>query len=79
MKIGNKNIGLDYPPFVIAEMSGNHNQSIETALNIVKAAADAGAHALKLQTYTTNYYIKCITRRIFIRDKKSIWNGKKIT
>ncbi len=79
MKIGNKNIGLDYPPFVIAEMSGNHNQSIETALNIVKAAADAGAHALKLQTYTPQTItLNASQEEFFIRDKKSIWNGKKL-
>ena len=39
-------------PFVIAEMSGNHNQSLDRALAIVDAAADAGAHALKIQTFT---------------------------
>ena len=54
MKIGNRDIGLKKPPLVIAEMSGNHNQSLEKALEIVDAAALAGAHALKLQTYTAD-------------------------
>ena len=51
-KIAGKPIGRDHPPFVIAEMSGNHNQSLERALEIVEAAAKTGAHALKIQTYT---------------------------
>ena len=54
IKIANRQIGVGHPPFVIAEMSGNHNQSLERALQIVEAAAHAGAHALKLQTYTAN-------------------------
>ena len=52
MQIGHRKIGLDAPPFVIAEMSGNHNQSLKRALKIVEAAAKAGAHGLKIQTYT---------------------------
>ena len=52
IKIDHITIGETHKPFVIAEMSGNHNQSLERALAIVNAAADAGAHAIKLQTYT---------------------------
>jgi len=47
-------IGPGHPPFLIAEMSGNHNQSLERALAIVDAAADSGAHVLKIQTYTAD-------------------------
>jgi N-acetylneuraminate synthase len=50
--IGNKKIGKIYPPFIIAEMSGNHNQSLDRALAIIEAAAKAEVHAVKLQTYT---------------------------
>ena len=52
IKIAGRSIGKGQTPFIIAEMSGNHNQSIERALQIVEAAARAGAHALKIQTYT---------------------------
>ena len=51
MKIADRDIGPDAPPFIIAEMSGNHNHHLDRALQIVDEAAQAGAHALKLQTY----------------------------
>ena len=54
LRIANRAIGTGHPPFVIAEMSGNHNQSLERALALVEAAAGAGAHALKIQTYTAD-------------------------
>ena len=54
IKIANYNIGRNYPPFIIAEMSGNHNQSLERALKIVDEVAKSGAHALKIQTYTAD-------------------------
>jgi hypothetical protein len=52
IQIAGRNIGINYPPFVIAEMSGNHNQSLNCALETVEVAAKTGAHALKIQTYT---------------------------
>ena len=54
IKIGNREIGRDTAPFVIAELSGNHSQSLDTARAMVKAAAESGAHAIKLQTYTAD-------------------------
>lgn len=78
-KIGNRDIGLDHAPFVIAEMSGNHNQSLERALAITDAAAKAGAHALKLQTYTADTMTVDITEREFyIDDPKSLWQGSSL-
>ncbi len=75
-KIGSRQIGLNAPPFVIAEMSGNHNQSLERALAIVEAAAQAGAHALKLQTYTPDTMTLDLDQGEFhIGDPNSLWAG----
>ncbi len=74
--LGNRKIGLDQPPFIIAEMSGNHNQSLERALEIVDAAAKAGAHALKIQTYTPETMtLDFNEREFYIRDPKNLWSG----
>jgi len=79
MLIGNRQIGRDAPPFVIAEMSGNHNQSLERALKIVDAAAAAGAHALKLQTYTADTMTLAINEgEFFINDEGSLWKGQSL-
>ncbi len=79
INIAKKNIGLDFEPFIIAEMSGNHNQDLERAIRIVEAAADAGAHAIKLQTYTADSLTLDIKEGDFlIKDKKSIWTGKNL-
>ena len=74
--IGERIIGLGYSPFIIAEMSGNHNQSLERALEIVEAAAKSGAHALKIQTYTPDTMTLDLDEREFhISDPKSLWAG----
>jgi N-acetylneuraminate synthase len=74
--IGNRQVGTDHPPFVIAEMSGNHNQSLDRALAIVEAAAKTGAHALKLQTYTADTMTLDIGEGEFhIEDPNSLWKG----
>lgn len=75
-KIANRTIGLGSAPFVIAEMSGNHNQSLERALQIVEAAARSGAHALKIQTYTADSMTLDLDEREFhISDPGSLWAG----
>jgi len=79
MQIGKIQIGLKYKPFIIAEMSGNHNQSLERALEIVEAAASTGAHALKLQTYTADILTLDVNEGDFIiEDKDSLWEGKSL-
>ena len=72
----NRMVGNCHPPLVIAEMSGNHNQSLERALKIVEAAAKTGAHALKIQTYTPDTMTLDLDEREFhISDPKSLWAG----
>ena len=76
MLIAGRKIGLDAPPFVIAEMSGNHNQSLDRALAIVEAAAKTGAHALKIQTYTPDTMtLNLRSGDFFISDPGSLWKG----
>lgn len=78
-KIGNRAIGLDHPPFVVAEVSGNHNQSLERALELIDVAASAGAHAVKLQTYTADTLTLDTDRADFvINDPRSLWNGRRL-
>jgi len=77
MKIGARPIGREHAPFVIAEMSGNHNQSLDRALQIVEAAAKSGAHALKIQTYTADTMTLDSREPGFvIEDPGSLWNGR---
>ena len=79
VSIGGRLIGRAHPPFVIAEMSGNHNQSLERALEIVEAAAKTGVHALKIQTFTPDTMTLDLNEREFhIADPKSPWNGSSL-
>ncbi|MDD5085020.1 MAG: pseudaminic acid synthase [Candidatus Omnitrophica bacterium] len=77
--IGDRWIGIQYQPFVVAEMSGNHNRSLDKALALVDAAARAGAHAVKTQTYTPDTITLDIAQREFIiSDPESLWNGRSL-
>ncbi|MBU5638266.1 pseudaminic acid synthase [Geomonas sp. Red69] len=79
IQIGDRFIGPGHAPFIIAEMSGNHNQSLERALEIVEAAAASGAHALKLQTYTADTMTLDLKEgEFFIEDPKSLWKGRSL-
>jgi len=76
IKIADRLIGPNQPPFIIAELSGNHQQSLEQALRMINAAAEAGAHAIKLQTYTADTMtLDLHTGEFFIDDKDNLWQG----
>ncbi|WP_407151432.1 pseudaminic acid synthase [Bradyrhizobium sp. ORS 86] len=76
VSIAGRLIGRLHRPFIIAEMSGNHNQSLERALAIVDAAAKSGAHALKLQTYTADTMTLDLGEgEFFIDNPSSLWRG----
>ena len=79
ISIAGRRVGLGHAPFVIAEMSGNHNQSLERALQIVDAAAASGAHALKIQTYTPDTMTLDVSDGDFtIGDAGSLWKGNSL-
>jgi N-acetylneuraminate synthase len=79
MKISKRLISVGHVPFIIAEMSGNHNQSLSTALKIVEAAAKSGVHAIKLQTYTADTMTLDIGEaEFFIDNKNTPWKGKSL-
>lgn len=79
MNIGGRLVGPQQEPFIIAELSGNHNQSLDRALAIVEAAAACGAHALKIQTYTADTMTLDSAREEFIiSDPNSLWYGKSL-
>ncbi len=79
MQIANRTIGAGHRPYLIAEMSGNHNQSLDRALAIVDAAAAAGADAIKLQTYTADTMTLNVRMPGFvIEDPKSLWVGRQL-
>jgi pseudaminic acid synthase len=79
IKIGGYSIGIDKPPMIIAEMSGNHNQSLDKALELIDMVAESGAHALKIQTYTPDTLTIDISQGEFlIDDPKSLWFGRNL-
>lgn len=76
IQLGQHTVGPSHPPLIIAELSGNHDQSLEKALAMIDAAAAAGAQAVKLQTYTADTMTLDIdTGEFYIEDKNSLWHG----
>ena len=76
MNIAGRKIGSENPPFIIGEMSGNHNQSLDRAIEIVEAAAKAGVDAIKLQTYTADTMTLDLSEgEFFISDPENLWEG----
>jgi pseudaminic acid synthase len=79
IKISGREVENFLDPFIIAEMSGNHNHSLDQALKIVDAAARAGVDAIKIQTYTADTMTLDIdTGDFFISDSDSLWKGKSL-
>ncbi|CAM8380639.1 pseudaminic acid synthase [Candidatus Methylopumilus planktonicus] len=77
--IAGREIGINSTPFIIAEMSGNHNKSLKKALDIVDAVAKSGAHALKIQTYTPDTMTLDLNENEFhISDPNSLWAGRSL-
>jgi N-acetylneuraminate synthase len=75
IRVGTRTLGETHPPFIIAEMSGNHNQSLDRALQIVDEAAKAGCHALKIQTYTADTMTLDVQDSRFVVDLP-LWKGR---
>ncbi|SHF90408.1 N-acetylneuraminate synthase [Salegentibacter echinorum] len=75
MKLGNNEIGGNSSVFIIAELSANHNGSLETALETIRAAKRAGADAIKLQTYTADTMTLDVKSSDFMLSQGTIWDG----
>lgn len=79
IQIGNRKVGPEHKPFLIAEMSGNHNQSLDRAFAIVDAAHKAGADAMKLQTYTAETMTLNLKSEGFVvADQDSLWKNRSL-
>lgn len=77
MKIGEIEVGRNHEPLIVAELSGNHNQSIDRAIQLIEAAAEAGARAVKFQTYTADTMTLNLDQGEFvIADPGSLWHGR---
>lgn len=79
IQIGGRTVGAGHDPLVIAELSGNHNQSLERALALIDAAADSGADAVKFQTYLPETMtLDLQTEDFVIAETDSLWHGRSL-
>ena len=78
IKIGDRDIGSTFPVYIIAELSANHNQDFNQAVKLIHAAKEAGADAIKLQTYTPDTMTIDCDNEYFRIGKGAIWEGKKL-
>jgi pseudaminic acid synthase len=74
--IGNRKVGPSNPVWIIAELSANHNQDFDQAVQLIKATKEAGADAIKLQTYTPDTMTINYDNKYFRIGKGTIWEGK---
>jgi N-acetylneuraminate synthase len=77
VEIAGRRIGADQPPYVICELSGNHNGSLDRALSMIDAAADTGCDAIKIQTYTADTITLDVDRSEF-RIQGGLWEGRSL-
>ena len=78
MKINNRNIGKEFPPYVIAEMSANHNGDINNAKELIKSASAAGADAIKIQSYKPDTITLNSTSEEFMINDGGLWDGRSL-
>src|SRR5690348_5728509 len=78
IEIGSRMIGCGAPAYIVAELSANHNQDFGQAVQIVRAAKEAGADAVKLQTYTAETMTIRCKREEFCIASGSLWDGQNL-
>ncbi len=77
IRISDRQVGPGHPAFIIAELSANHNQDFDQAVTLIRAVKDAGADAVKLQTYTADT-ITIDSRKEYFQIKGTIWEGRNL-